>query len=111
VPRPDPNGPSDQREELIDRHFQARNRRRDDPENDQNKADKGQIVRPVRMMDQRHNLPPKVDSCDQLLGEYARPDVKRPYKSRGDSAGQMKLAVVSVPVALCISITMSAPAW
>jgi hypothetical protein len=54
----------DHRKELIHCDFQARNSRRDDCKNDQNQADKGQILRSVRMMDKRHNCLPRTDSYD-----------------------------------------------
>jgi hypothetical protein len=62
---------SEQQEKLVYRHFQTRNGGCDDPEYDQNQADKGQIVRPVRMMDQRHNIPPKRILDDPLEGSCA----------------------------------------
>jgi hypothetical protein len=60
----------DQRKELIDSHFQAWNRRCNDPEDDEHKTDKGKIVRPVRlvMMHKRHlAFPPKADSATRLM--------------------------------------------
>jgi len=68
----------DQRKELIHRDFQARNGRRDDPENDQNQPYKGQIMRSVRMMDKRHNCLPKTDSYDPRIRDDAPMPEKTP---------------------------------
>jgi hypothetical protein len=67
----------DQRKELVHGDFQARNGRRDDPNNDQNQADKGQVLRSVRMMDKRHNCLPKADSYDLCI----RDDAPMPQKT------------------------------
>jgi hypothetical protein len=53
---------TDQCKKLIDRHFHAGYRQRKHPENDQNEAEKGPIMRPIRlMMDKSHSFPPKSD--------------------------------------------------
>jgi hypothetical protein len=53
---------TDQRKKLIDRHFHARHRQRKNPENDQNQAEKGPIMRTIRlMMNKSHSFPPKSD--------------------------------------------------
>jgi hypothetical protein len=49
----------DQQKKPVHEEFHARDRRRDNPDYDQNQADKGQIVRSVRTMDKRHNFLPR----------------------------------------------------
>ena len=60
---------ADQREELIDGHFYARYGQRQNPENDQNQAEKGPVMRPARLvMNQCHETSSQVGSNVRLKG-------------------------------------------
>jgi hypothetical protein len=70
----------DQRKELIYRHFQKRDGRRDNPENDQNEAGKGPIVRPVRLMMDKRHISSQSGFCDPLGQNDAPIFAVRPQK-------------------------------